>query len=112
NFPSTMVWQMAFFPDNKDSKQQHLASSQDPNCLLSTIDGFFCVSGLTDEKVKAYLSLHPQILDDFVLESVSAETLDRWLKRKTNGGGLEPIPATIGREAGYTLHKVTNLIQG
>uniref|UniRef100_A0A8C2XCN2 Phosphodiesterase n=1 Tax=Cyclopterus lumpus TaxID=8103 RepID=A0A8C2XCN2_CYCLU len=51
--------------DNKDSKQQHLAS-------------------LTDEKVKAYLSLHPQMLDDFVLESVSAETLDRWLKRKTN----------------------------
>ncbi|XP_039640505.1 cAMP and cAMP-inhibited cGMP 3',5'-cyclic phosphodiesterase 10A isoform X1 [Perca fluviatilis] len=40
--------------------------------------------GLTDEKVKAYLSLHPQMLDDFVLESVSAETLDRWLKRKTS----------------------------
>ncbi|KAG8000022.1 cAMP and cAMP-inhibited cGMP 3' [Nibea albiflora] len=39
---------------------------------------------LTDEKVKAYLSLHPQMLDDFVLESVSAETLDRWLKRKTS----------------------------
>lgn len=38
---------------------------------------------MTDEKVKAYLSLHPQMLDDFVLESVSAETLDRWLKRKT-----------------------------
>uniref|UniRef100_A0A669CJH6 Phosphodiesterase n=1 Tax=Oreochromis niloticus TaxID=8128 RepID=A0A669CJH6_ORENI len=45
---------------------------------------FLCSSGLTDEKVKAYLSLHPQILDDFVLESVSAETLDRWLKRKTS----------------------------
>ena len=41
-------------------------------------------SGLTDEKVNAYLSLHPQMLDDFVLESVSAETLDRWLKRKTS----------------------------
>lgn len=39
---------------------------------------------MTDEKVKAYLSLHPQMLDDFVLESVSAETLDRWLKRKTS----------------------------
>ncbi|KAG7230118.1 hypothetical protein INR49_009838 [Caranx melampygus] len=26
-------------------------------------------AGLTDEKVKAYLSLHPQMLDDFVLES-------------------------------------------
>uniref|UniRef100_A0A8C2XGU0 Phosphodiesterase n=1 Tax=Cyclopterus lumpus TaxID=8103 RepID=A0A8C2XGU0_CYCLU len=43
-----------------------------------------CFLGLTDEKVKAYLSLHPQMLDDFVLESVSAETLDRWLKRKTS----------------------------
>ncbi|XP_014911668.1 cAMP and cAMP-inhibited cGMP 3',5'-cyclic phosphodiesterase 10A isoform X2 [Poecilia latipinna] len=41
-------------------------------------------AGLTDEKVKAYLSLHPQMLDEFVLESVSAETLDRWLKRKTS----------------------------
>lgn len=45
---------------------------------------FLFSSGLTDEKVKAYLSLHPQMLDDFVLESVSAETLDRWLKRKTS----------------------------
>lgn len=45
---------------------------------------FFTFSGLTDEKVKAYLSLHPQMLDEFVLESVSAETLDRWLKRKTS----------------------------
>lgn len=41
NFPSTMVWQMAFFPDNKDSKQQHLASSQEPNCLLSTFESSF-----------------------------------------------------------------------
>ena len=41
NFPSTMVWQIAFFPDNKDSKQQHLASSQEPNCLLSTIESSF-----------------------------------------------------------------------
>ncbi|MEQ2208810.1 hypothetical protein XENOCAPTIV_015824 [Xenoophorus captivus] len=40
--------------------------------------------GLTDDKVKAYLALHPQMLDEFVLESVSAETLDRWLKRKTS----------------------------
>lgn len=36
-----MVWQMALFPDNKDSKQQHLASSQEPNCLLSTIVSSF-----------------------------------------------------------------------
>lgn len=41
---------------------------------------------MTDEKVKAYLSLHPQMLDDFVLESVSTETLDRWLKKKTSSG--------------------------
>lgn len=45
----------------------------------------FNSAGLTDEKVKAYLSLHPQMLDDFVLESVSTETLDRWLKKKTSG---------------------------
>ncbi|RXM98096.1 cAMP and cAMP-inhibited cGMP 3',5'-cyclic phosphodiesterase 10A [Acipenser ruthenus] len=41
-------------------------------------------SGLTDEKVKAYLSLHPQVLDEFVSESVSAETVDKWLKRKNS----------------------------
>uniref|UniRef100_A0A3P8R9X3 Phosphodiesterase n=1 Tax=Astatotilapia calliptera TaxID=8154 RepID=A0A3P8R9X3_ASTCA len=51
--------------------------------------------GLTDEKVKAYLSLHPQILDDFVLESVSAETLDRWLKRKTSS---RPADDTSSKE--------------
>ncbi|MGH0153715.1 UNVERIFIED_CONTAM: hypothetical protein FKN15_062389 [Acipenser sinensis] len=39
---------------------------------------------LTDEKVKAYLSLHPQVLDEFVSESVSAETVDKWLRRKNN----------------------------
>ncbi|XP_029570622.1 cAMP and cAMP-inhibited cGMP 3',5'-cyclic phosphodiesterase 10A [Salmo trutta] len=46
-----------------------------------------CISdqGLTDDKVKAYLSLHPQMLDEFVSESVSSETLDRWHKRKSSG---------------------------
>ncbi|NXX10563.1 PDE10 phosphodiesterase, partial [Podargus strigoides] len=44
----------------------------------------FSLSGLTDEKVKAYLSLHPQVLDEFVSESVSAETVEKWLKRKNN----------------------------
>lgn len=60
----------------------------------------FCVSGLTDEKVKAYLSLHPQILDDFVLESVSAETLDRWLKRKTSSrpAGIPPYHTHIQKK--------------
>lgn len=53
-------------------------------------------AGLTDEKVKAYLSLHPQMLDDFVLESVSTETLDRWLKKKTCSGpaGMPNMPCT------------------
>lgn len=44
----------------------------------------FSLAGLTDEKVKAYLSLHPQVLDEFVSESVSAETVEKWLKRKNN----------------------------
>lgn len=44
----------------------------------------FSFTGLTDEKVKAYLSLHPQVLDEFVSESVSAETVEKWLKRKNN----------------------------
>lgn len=57
-------------------------------------------SGLTDEKVKAYLSLHPQMLDDFVLESVSAETLDRWLKRKTSSR-----PAGIPTQTDTHTHK-------
>uniref|UniRef100_A0A8C6XUL2 Phosphodiesterase n=2 Tax=Naja naja TaxID=35670 RepID=A0A8C6XUL2_NAJNA len=44
----------------------------------------FSFAGLTDEKVKAYLSLHPQVLDEFVLESVGAETVEKWLQRKQN----------------------------
>uniref|UniRef100_A0A8C7Z0I6 Phosphodiesterase n=1 Tax=Oryzias sinensis TaxID=183150 RepID=A0A8C7Z0I6_9TELE len=53
------------------------------SCFRRLTDCFLGTS-LTDEKVKAYLSLHPQMLDEFVLESVSAETLDRWLKRKSS----------------------------
>lgn len=34
--------------------------------------------------MKAYLSLHPQVLDEFVSESVSVETVEKWLKRKNN----------------------------
>ncbi|KAK6329513.1 hypothetical protein J4Q44_G00014910 [Coregonus suidteri] len=48
--------------------------------------------GLTDDKVKAYLSLHPQMLDEFVSESVSSETLDRWHKRKSCG--IQPADDT------------------
>ncbi|XP_072292571.1 cAMP and cAMP-inhibited cGMP 3',5'-cyclic phosphodiesterase 10A isoform X3 [Eucyclogobius newberryi] len=53
------------------------------SCFRRFTDCFLGAS-LTDEKVKAYLSLHPQMLDDFVLESVSAETLERWVKRKSS----------------------------
>ncbi|XP_028676111.1 cAMP and cAMP-inhibited cGMP 3',5'-cyclic phosphodiesterase 10A isoform X1 [Erpetoichthys calabaricus] len=53
------------------------------SCFRRFTDCFLGTS-LTDEKVKAYLSLHPQVLDDFVSESVSAETVDRWLKRKNS----------------------------
>ncbi|TSN48506.1 cAMP and cAMP-inhibited cGMP 3',5'-cyclic phosphodiesterase 10A [Bagarius yarrelli] len=54
---------------------------------------------LTDEKVKAYLSLHPQMLDEFVLESVSAETVDRWLKRKSSTSLTEePSTKEVSRQ--------------
>uniref|UniRef100_A0A8C6WZG1 Phosphodiesterase n=1 Tax=Neogobius melanostomus TaxID=47308 RepID=A0A8C6WZG1_9GOBI len=57
--------------------------SSSTSCFRRLTDCFLGAS-LTDEKVKAYLSLHPQMLDDFVLESVSTETLERWVKRKTS----------------------------
>ncbi|XP_064808803.1 cAMP and cAMP-inhibited cGMP 3',5'-cyclic phosphodiesterase 10A-like [Oncorhynchus masou masou] len=44
----------------------------------------FLGSSLTDDQVKDYLTLHPQMLDEFVSESVSSETLDRWHKRKSS----------------------------
>ncbi|XP_077617333.1 cAMP and cAMP-inhibited cGMP 3',5'-cyclic phosphodiesterase 10A [Crocuta crocuta] len=55
------------------------------------------VTGLTDEKVKAYLSLHPQVLDEFVSESVSAETVEKWLKRKNNKSEDESAPKEVSR---------------
>ncbi|KAJ7342187.1 hypothetical protein JRQ81_009618, partial [Phrynocephalus forsythii] len=58
-------------------------------CFLST--------SLTDEKVKAYLSLHPQVLDEFVSESVSAETVEKWLRRKHNTQKDESIPKPVSR---------------
>ncbi|XP_012879977.1 PREDICTED: cAMP and cAMP-inhibited cGMP 3',5'-cyclic phosphodiesterase 10A [Dipodomys ordii] len=54
-------------------------------------------TGLTDEKVKAYLSLHPQVLDEFVSESVSAETVEKWLKRKNNKLEDESAPKEVSR---------------
>ncbi|XP_071596526.1 cAMP and cAMP-inhibited cGMP 3',5'-cyclic phosphodiesterase 10A isoform X2 [Heliangelus exortis] len=53
--------------------------------------------GLTDEKVKAYLSLHPQVLDEFVSESVSVETVEKWLKRKNNRQEDESTPKEVSR---------------
>ncbi|XP_072292572.1 cAMP and cAMP-inhibited cGMP 3',5'-cyclic phosphodiesterase 10A isoform X4 [Eucyclogobius newberryi] len=64
------------------------------SCFRRFTDCFLGAS-LTDEKVKAYLSLHPQMLDDFVLESVSAETLERWVKRKSS---CKPTDATSSKE--------------
>ncbi|XP_077145290.1 cAMP and cAMP-inhibited cGMP 3',5'-cyclic phosphodiesterase 10A isoform X3 [Ranitomeya variabilis] len=42
----------------------------------------FLGANLTDEKVKAYLSRHPQLLDEFVSESVASETVEKWMKKK------------------------------
>uniref|UniRef100_A0A2K6EFN9 Phosphodiesterase n=1 Tax=Propithecus coquereli TaxID=379532 RepID=A0A2K6EFN9_PROCO len=55
------------------------------------------LTGLTDEKVKAYLSLHPQVLDEFVSESVSVETIEKWLKRKNNKLEDESAPKEVSR---------------
>uniref|UniRef100_A0A4W4F8V6 Phosphodiesterase n=1 Tax=Electrophorus electricus TaxID=8005 RepID=A0A4W4F8V6_ELEEL len=63
------------------------------SCLRRLMDCFLG-SSLTDEKVKAYLSLNPQMLDEFVLESVSAETVDRWLKRKNSSRSADDPSAT------------------
>ncbi|KAM5284673.1 cAMP and cAMP-inhibited cGMP 3',5'-cyclic phosphodiesterase 10A isoform 2-T3 [Hipposideros larvatus] len=57
--------------------------SNHASCFRRLTECFLSPS-LTDEKVKAYLSLHPQVLDEFVSESVSAETVEKWLKRKNN----------------------------
>ncbi|XP_069787671.1 cAMP and cAMP-inhibited cGMP 3',5'-cyclic phosphodiesterase 10A isoform X2 [Narcine bancroftii] len=38
--------------------------------------------GLTDEKVKTYLSLHTHVLEEFVADSVDVETVEKWLMRK------------------------------
>uniref|UniRef100_G1LNQ7 Phosphodiesterase n=1 Tax=Ailuropoda melanoleuca TaxID=9646 RepID=G1LNQ7_AILME len=72
-------------PWNRDGAPQH-GRSQMPRR-----------SSLTDEKVKAYLSLHPQVLDEFVSESVSAETVEKWLKRKNNKPEDESAPKEVSR---------------
>uniref|UniRef100_A0A4W5LPQ4 Uncharacterized protein n=1 Tax=Hucho hucho TaxID=62062 RepID=A0A4W5LPQ4_9TELE len=55
-----------------------------------------CCAGLTDDQVKAYLSLHPQMLDEFVSESVSSETLDRWHKRKSSSSRKRVCRVSMG----------------
>ncbi|XP_072499949.1 cAMP and cAMP-inhibited cGMP 3',5'-cyclic phosphodiesterase 10A isoform X2 [Notamacropus eugenii] len=70
--------------------------SSNTSCFRRFTECFLNTS-LTDEKVKAYLSLHPQVLDEFVSESVSAETVEKWLKRKTNKQEDEGICNEITR---------------
>ncbi|XP_047923810.1 cAMP and cAMP-inhibited cGMP 3',5'-cyclic phosphodiesterase 10A isoform X2 [Anser cygnoides] len=70
--------------------------SNSASCFRRFTDCFLNPS-LTDEKVKAYLSLHPQVLDEFVSESVSAETVEKWLKRKNNRQEDESTPKEVSR---------------
>nr|XP_023488915.1 cAMP and cAMP-inhibited cGMP 3',5'-cyclic phosphodiesterase 10A isoform X5 [Equus caballus] len=70
--------------------------SNNSSCFRRLTECFLSPS-LTDEKVKAYLSLHPQVLDEFVSESVSAETVEKWLKRKNNKPEDESAPKEVSR---------------
>ncbi|XP_035255935.1 cAMP and cAMP-inhibited cGMP 3',5'-cyclic phosphodiesterase 10A isoform X1 [Anguilla anguilla] len=63
-------------PDMEDGPPSTSCFRRLTDCFLGT--------SLTDEKVKAYLSLHPQMLEEFVSESVSAETISKWLQRKNS----------------------------
>nr|XP_014341331.1 PREDICTED: cAMP and cAMP-inhibited cGMP 3',5'-cyclic phosphodiesterase 10A [Latimeria chalumnae] len=66
-------------------------------CFRRFTDCFLGTS-LTDEKVKAYLSLHPQVLDEFVSESVRAETVVKWVKQKSmHEGRSESTPKEVSR---------------
>ncbi|KAK6301410.1 hypothetical protein J4Q44_G00274630, partial [Coregonus suidteri] len=67
----------------------------------------FLGSSLTDDQVKAYLSLHPQMLDEFVSESVSSETLDRWHKRKSCG--IQPADDTSSAKEGSRRYQDSNM---
>ncbi|XP_043925516.1 cAMP and cAMP-inhibited cGMP 3',5'-cyclic phosphodiesterase 10A isoform X2 [Protopterus annectens] len=70
--------------------------SSSASCFRRFADCFLGTS-LTDEKVKAYLSLHPHVLDEFVLESVSIETVEKWLKKKNNRQEGESTPKEVSR---------------
>ncbi|XP_067416885.1 cAMP and cAMP-inhibited cGMP 3',5'-cyclic phosphodiesterase 10A isoform X1 [Emydura macquarii macquarii] len=76
-------------PDMEDGSSSASCFRRFTDCFLGT--------SLTDEKVKAYLSLHPQVLDEFVSESVSAETVEKWLKRKNNRQEDESTPKEVSR---------------
>ncbi|XP_041881027.1 cAMP and cAMP-inhibited cGMP 3',5'-cyclic phosphodiesterase 10A isoform X3 [Corvus kubaryi] len=76
-------------PDMEDGSNSASCFRRFTDCFLNT--------SLTDEKVKAYLSLHPQVLDEFVSESVSAETVEKWLKRKNNRQEDEMAPKEVSR---------------
>ncbi|XP_050804995.1 cAMP and cAMP-inhibited cGMP 3',5'-cyclic phosphodiesterase 10A isoform X2 [Gopherus flavomarginatus] len=76
-------------PDMEDGSSSTSCFRRFTDCFLGT--------SLTDEKVKAYLSLHPQVLDEFVSESVSAETVEKWLKRKNNRQEDESTPKEVSR---------------
>ncbi|XP_062043006.1 cAMP and cAMP-inhibited cGMP 3',5'-cyclic phosphodiesterase 10A isoform X1 [Lepus europaeus] len=81
---------LLFGPDMEDGP------SNNASCFRRLTECFLSPS-LTDEKVKAYLSLHPQVLDEFVSESVSAETVEKWLKRKNNKPEDESTPKEVSR---------------
>ncbi|PWA25870.1 hypothetical protein CCH79_00001510 [Gambusia affinis] len=89
------LWLQSEHDGREKASSSERKESQEAEELMVTKLG---MGSLTDEKVKAYLSLHPQMLDEFVLESVSAETLDRWLKRKTSSrpAGLRSPSAAHG----------------
>ncbi|XP_025023942.1 cAMP and cAMP-inhibited cGMP 3',5'-cyclic phosphodiesterase 10A-like, partial [Python bivittatus] len=70
--------------------------SSSASCFRRFTECFLSAS-LTDEKVKAYLSLHPQVLDEFVSESISAETVEKWLKRKHNIEEDDSTPKHVTR---------------
>ncbi|XP_072437118.1 cAMP and cAMP-inhibited cGMP 3',5'-cyclic phosphodiesterase 10A isoform X2 [Chiloscyllium punctatum] len=54
--------------------------SSSSGCLRRFASCF--LNSLTDDKVKSYLSLHSNVLDEYVAESVPTETLERWLMKK------------------------------
>ena len=52
---------------------------------------------LTDEKLKAYLLSHPCVLDEFVREYVSTETIERWLATRKGESRVQTVKLQINR---------------